>query len=57
VRWLAASTACEKVDKTDPLAAQWLIRVFLVLWCWPLKDPATERANVERFLGPSCAKI
>ena len=38
----------------DPLAAQWLIRVFLALWCWPLKDPASERAIVERFLGRSC---
>ncbi|OBH95865.1 TetR/AcrR family transcriptional regulator [Mycobacterium sp. E2733] len=40
-------------DNPDPLAAQWLIRVFLALWCWPLKDPATERAIVEGFLGPS----
>lgn len=40
-------------DQPDPLAAQWLIRVFLALWCWPLKDPATERAIVERFLRPS----
>ncbi|OBG33012.1 transcriptional regulator [Mycobacterium alsense] len=40
-------------DPPDPLAAQWLIRVFLALWCWPLKDPAAERAIVERFLGPS----
>ncbi|OMC49578.1 TetR/AcrR family transcriptional regulator [Mycobacterium sp. IS-1264] len=40
-------------DHPDPLAAQWLIRVFLALWCWPLKDPATERAIVERFLRPS----
>lgn len=38
-----------------PLAAQWLIRVFLGLWAWPLKDPAAERALVERFLGPSHA--
>lgn len=38
-----------------PLAAQWLIRVFLGLWAWPLKDPAAERALVERFLGPSYA--
>ena len=35
----------------DPLAAQWLIRVFVALWCWPLKDPAAERALVQRFLG------
>jgi AcrR family transcriptional regulator len=44
-------------DNTDSLAAQWLIRVFLALWCWPLKDSATERAIVERFLGPSCANM
>lgn len=37
----------------DPLAAQWLIRVFLALWGWPLKDPAAERALVHRFLGAS----
>lgn len=36
-----------------PLAAQWLIRVFLALWGWPLKDPAAERALVARFLGSS----
>jgi len=40
-------------DNDDPLAAQWLIRVFLSLWSWPLKDPAAERALVERFLGLS----
>lgn len=40
-------------DNGDPLAAQWLIRVFLALWCWPLKDPAAERALVQRFLGSS----
>ncbi|SPM29800.1 TetR/AcrR family transcriptional regulator [Mycobacterium terramassiliense] len=38
-------------DNDDPLAAQWLIRVFLALWCWPLKDPAAERALAQRFLG------
>lgn len=41
-------------DNVDPLAAQWLIRVFLALWCWPLKDPAAERTIVKRFLGRSC---
>jgi len=39
-------------DNDDPLAAQWLIRVFLALWCWPLKDPAAQRIMVQRFLGP-----
>ncbi len=43
-------------DNDDPLAAQWLIRVFLALWGWPLKDPAAERALVERFLGSSWAE-
>ncbi len=38
-------------DNPDPLAAQWLIRVFLALWCWPLNDPVAERAMVQRFLG------
>jgi AcrR family transcriptional regulator len=38
-------------DYDDPLAAKWLIRVFLALWCWPLKDPAAERTLVQRFLG------
>ncbi|MBV8787650.1 MAG: TetR/AcrR family transcriptional regulator [Mycobacterium sp.] len=38
-------------DDADPLAAQWLIRVFLALWSWPLTDSAAERAMVERFLG------
>lgn len=38
-------------DNDDPLAAQGLIRIFLALWCWPLKDPAAERALVQRFLG------
>ena len=38
-------------DNDDPLAEQWLIRVFLALWCWPVKDPATERTMVQRFLG------
>jgi len=40
-------------DNPDPLAAQWLIRVFMALWCWPLNDPAAERAMVQRFLGRS----
>ncbi len=39
-------------ENPDPLAAQWLIRVFLALWCWPIKDPAAERTMLQRFLGP-----
>jgi hypothetical protein len=36
----------------DPLAAQWLIRTFLALWYWPLKDADAEDQMVRRFLGP-----
>jgi AcrR family transcriptional regulator len=39
----------------DPLAAQWLIRAFLALWYWPLKDADAEHQMVCRFLGPPYA--
>lgn len=38
-------------DNPDPLAAQFLIRVFPALWCSPLKDTADQRSVVERVLG------
>jgi AcrR family transcriptional regulator len=40
------------LENDDPLAAQWLIRVFLALWCWPLKDPTDQQNMLQRFLGP-----
>lgn len=39
----------------DPLAAQWLVRVFLALWYWPLKDRDAEEIMVRRYLGPAYA--
>lgn len=58
--WLTSSPAVTGfaaemlgLTKPDPLAVQWLIRVFFALWCWPLKAPADERAIVQRFLGAS----
>jgi AcrR family transcriptional regulator len=39
----------------DPLAAQWLIRTFLALWHWPLKDADAEAEMVRQFLGPAYA--
>lgn len=42
-------------DNPDPLAAQWLIRVFLALWYWPIQDAEDEEAAVRRFLGPPYA--
>jgi hypothetical protein len=57
--WIASSPtvagfAAEMLghDNDDPLASQWLIRVFLALWCWPVKDPEAQRTMVQRFLGP-----
>lgn len=60
--WLTDSPVIEHfatemvgADNPDPLAAQWLIRVFLALWCWPLGDGDAEEAAVRRFLGPPYA--
>lgn len=52
---VVASFAAEMLgeDNQDPLAAQWLIRVFLALLCWPVKDSAAQHALVKRFLGAS----
>lgn len=50
---LVAKIAEEMLETNDPLAAQWLIRVTVSLWYWPLKDKQTERALVTRFAGPS----
>jgi AcrR family transcriptional regulator len=50
---IVTSLAAEMLGRDDdPLAAQWLIRVFLALWCWPVKDHAVQRTMVQRFLGP-----
>ncbi|MFV9633788.1 TetR/AcrR family transcriptional regulator [Mycobacterium neumannii] len=38
--------------ESDPLAQQWLIRVFLALLTWPMKDPDAEYRMLQRFLGP-----
>lgn len=43
------------LEDDDPLAAQWLIRVFLALWCWPLKDAADQQTMLKRFFGPPYA--
>ncbi|KUI21560.1 transcriptional regulator [Mycobacterium sp. GA-1285] len=39
-------------EEPDPLAQQWLIRVFLALLTWPMKDSAAEYRMLQRFLGP-----
>jgi AcrR family transcriptional regulator len=57
--WLPATPivthfAAEMLGQSAPdaLGEQWLIRVFLALWTWPLKDPDAEREMLQRFLGP-----
>jgi len=57
--WITSSSAVAGfaaemlgLENDDPLAAQWLIRVFLALWCWPVKDADVQRAMLQRFLGP-----
>lgn len=43
----------EMIGRSDPLAAQWLIRVTFALWYWPVKDKHTEHELVKRFAAPS----
>ncbi|CAJ1507301.1 TetR/AcrR family transcriptional regulator [[Mycobacterium] burgundiense] len=57
--WLTASPivtglAAEMLAQStpDPLAAQWLIRVVMSLWFWPLKDTREETEMLRRLLGP-----
>jgi AcrR family transcriptional regulator len=56
--WLTASPrvaelAEEIIGTADPAATQWLLRVTLALWHWPVKDRETEYDLVRRFVGPS----
>jgi AcrR family transcriptional regulator len=43
----------EMIGRSDPLAAQWLIRITFALWYWPVKDKHTEHELVKRFAAPS----
>jgi AcrR family transcriptional regulator len=43
----------EMIGRSDPLAAQWLIRITFALWYWPTKDKHTEHELVKRFAAPS----
>ena len=48
-----AKMAEEMIGRSDPLAAQWLIRMTFALWYWPAKDKHTEHELVKRFAAPS----
>lgn len=52
---LVAGLAEEMLGRTDPIAAQWLVRVTLALWFWPVKNRDDEHAIVARFIGPCFA--
>ena len=43
----------EMIGRSDPLAAQWLIRITFALWYWPVRDKHTEYEMVKRFAAPS----
>lgn len=56
--WLTGSPLVEElaermIGRSDPLAAQWLIRVTLALWYFPVKDRESEYEIAARFVGPS----
>ena len=48
-----AKMAEEMIGRSDPLAAQWLIRITFALWYWPAKDKHAEHELVKRFAAPS----
>ena len=57
-RWVTASPlvaqlAEEMIGHSDPLAAQFLIRVTFALWYWPVEDRQSEAELIRRFIGPS----
>ena len=59
VAWVIASPVIADLaeemiggSQPDPAAAQWLIRVVLSLWYWPVNEPGSELQLIERFLGP-----
>lgn len=60
ISWLKDSPyrrqlAREIIGSEDPVAAEWLLRVSLALWFWPVSDAETELDLVRRFVGPSFA--
>lgn len=46
----ALATELTGIADGDSQAAQWIVRVVLSLLFWPIEDPDTERAMLQRFL-------
>jgi AcrR family transcriptional regulator len=41
---------------SDPVSAQWIVRVVLSLVYWPVEDEHSERELVQRFVAPAFAE-
>jgi len=46
-----AQAAAELTGATDPLLADWIVRVVLSLLCWPLADERDEELVVRRYVA------
>ena len=46
-----AQAAAELTGTTDPLLADWIVRVVLSLLCWPLADEKAEELVVRRYVA------
>lgn len=40
------------IPSSDPLGAQWVVRIVLMMLAWPAEDAATERAMVTTYVAP-----
>lgn len=54
---LVAGIAEEIIGRDDEVAVQWLLRVTLALWFWPVQDRESEADLVRRFVAPSFAAV
>jgi len=46
-----AQAAADLTGTTDPLLADWIVRVVLSLLCWPLADEKAEELVVRRYVA------
>ena len=44
------------LTESDPLAAQWVVRVVLSLLYWPVEDDDAEHQLVQQFIAPAFAR-
>jgi AcrR family transcriptional regulator len=58
--WLTGSPIVAKfatdingLTESDPLAAQWIIRILLAMLYWPVDGDVDERRMLQRFVAPA----